>query len=144
LTSSQPGEPPAVPNFAFVLDASAVIAYLNREPGRNIIEPVLAVSVISTINWGEVITWLSSSRNLAGADINEAREVLHRRGLSTTPLTEALAEVAGLLALQTQHAGLSLGDRAALALALELNLTILTADRSWDRVNVGASVRQIR
>lgn len=129
---------------SYVLDASAVIAFLNQEPGREVVEPVLAISVISTINWAEVVSWLSSTRNLTGVDLDETRDVLERQGLSTTPVTQTQAEVAGLLTPQTRHAGWSLGDRMALTLAMELGLPALTSDTRWDLVDVGAQVRQIR
>ena len=134
----------AILGYSYVLDSSAVIAFLNREPGMEVIGPVLDVSVISTINWAEVVTWLSSGRNLSAAGINDARDLLEHRGLTTTPLTEAEAEVAGLLTSLTRQAGFSLADRVALALGMELGLPVLSADRNWARVDVGADVRLIR
>jgi PIN domain nuclease of toxin-antitoxin system len=134
---------PAV-RYSYVLDSSAVIAFLNQEPGSHVVEPLFPVSVISTINWAEVITWLGTARNPSAVDLEAARNILDGRGLSTVEVTEAQAELAGLLNAQTRVAGLSLADRVALALAIEFDLPVLTSDRQWDRVNVGAIVRQIR
>lgn len=128
----------------YVLDASAVIALLNHEAGAEVVAPVLSASMISTINWAEVVSWLSSPNNVRAVDIEDARDVLARHGLTTVPVTEAEAEGAGLLAPQTRSAGLSLADRVALTLAMELGLPVLTADRQWDRVNLPVEVRQIR
>lgn len=133
-----------IPSIAYVLDSSAVIAFLNRQPGREVVEPLLGSSVISIINWAEVITWLISSRNLTSVDIEDARSLLEHLGLTTTPVTDAEAEVAGLLTTQTRQAGLSLADRVALTLGMELGLPVLSADHNWERVDVGADVRLIR
>lgn len=135
---------PSIGSYSYVLDSSAVIAFLSREIGKEVVEPILGTSVISTINWAEVVTWLSSSRNLSAVDIEDARVLLEHLGLNTTQVTEAEAEVAGLLASQTRHAGLSLADRVALTLGMELGLPVLSADRNWNRIDVGADVRQIR
>lgn len=130
--------------YSYVLDASAVIALLNREPGVEVVGPILSSSIISTINWAEVITWIGTQRNLSGVVIDDARDILEGSGLTTVPVTEAQAEAAGLLEFQTRAAGLSLADRVALTLAMEFELPVFTSDRQWDRVNVGAEVRQIR
>ena len=134
----------AIGSYSYVLDSSAVIAFLNGEPGMEVVEPILDVSIISTINWAEVITWLTSSRNLLAVNVDDARALLEHWGLTTTPLTEAEAEVAGLLTVQTRQAGLSLADRVALAVGMEFGLPVLSADRNWAKVDVGAEVRFIR
>jgi PIN domain nuclease of toxin-antitoxin system len=66
-----------------------------------VVEPLFPVSVISTINWAEVITWLGTARNPSAVDLEAARNILDGRGLSTVEVTEAQAELAGLLNAQT-------------------------------------------
>lgn len=92
---------PAV-RYSYVLDSSAVIAFLNQEPGSQVVEPVFPVSVISTINGAEVISWLGTARNPSAEDLDTARNILDRRGLSTVEVTEAQAELAGLLTLRRE------------------------------------------
>jgi PIN domain nuclease of toxin-antitoxin system len=60
------------------------------------------------------------------------------------PFTFAQARVAGELTAKTKSAGLSLGDRACLALALELGAEVYTTDRAWARVDVGCKVNLLR
>lgn len=127
---------------------------LNRESGYDIVLPLLDQSVISTVNWAEVVSLAMTGRLRASASgqsndevlaaVLGAKELLDHLGLSTTDFTLPEAELSGLISPPTRPLGLSLGDRACLSLGLSLNLPILTADRSWDRVDVGASVRQIR
>ena len=69
---------------------------------------------------------------------------LNHIGLDVMPFDTGLAYAAGLLRDATREAGLSLGDRACLALAGRDGLPALTADRSWERLRVGVDVRPIR
>jgi PIN domain nuclease of toxin-antitoxin system len=112
---------PAISGRSYVLDSSAVIALLNGQPGGEVVAALLFTSVISTINWAEVISWLGSYRNLRGVQLEEAREVLDQQGLIPVPVSLAHAENAGLLAPQTRAAGLSIADRVALTLAMEFD-----------------------
>ena len=82
---------------------------------------------MSTVNLAEVVGHFA--RN--GAAEGEIREVLQPLPIELVAFTGELATVAGLLAPLTRPAGLSLGDRACLALARQLNVRVLTADRSW-------------
>lgn len=72
-----------------------------------------------------------------------------RQALGALPMTiadfdEDLAYRAGLLRRATRGAGLSLGDRACLALAQRMGVEALTADRGWTTLNVDARVRAVR
>lgn len=124
-----------------VLDASAVLALLNREPGHETVSALLPAAVIGTVNLTEVISKLCE-RAVPSATAMEAVQCL---GIEVIPFTEALALRAGELRPLTRAFGLSLGDRACLALGQERGATVVTAERHWDeRVELAASVRILR
>jgi ribonuclease VapC len=123
-----------------VLDASALLAFLFREPGHEQVAVVLGSSYISTVNQAEVIGRFVR-------DGFDSKQVLQR--LSATPVnfiafSSEQAAIAARLLPQTRPLGLSLGDRACLALALQRKLPVMTADRTWAQLNVGVSVQMIR
>ena len=110
-----------------VLDASAILALLQTEPGHERVRAVLADAAASTVNLGEVVGYLARH----GAAAEAVRRVLDPLPFERVPFGEELAYGAGLLLPVTRSAGLSLGDRACLALARQLGVKCLTADRSW-------------
>lgn len=123
-----------------VLDASALLAALHDEPGGDLVEQELEHAVISSVNWSEVLY-----KSLAqGVKIEGLREDLEVLGLSIEPFTPEDAEIAAELWSQAGSLGLSLGDRACLALALRLGLPVLTADRAWKKLNLPIEIRAIR
>ena len=123
-----------------VLDASALLALLNKEDGSEIVLDSLPKSVISTVNLAEVVTRLT----LLGMPEREVRQAISILGLETFPFDLEQAYRAGILAADTQLFGLSLGDRACLALALKLQADVLTADRVWKSLVIGVEVKLIR
>ena len=124
-----------------VLDASAVLAYLQREPGfEKVGEELKAGAVISTVNLAEVEAKVISR----GLDVDAATKSLLALGLTPRPFTEHDARQSALIYPTTQPAGLSLGDRACLALGLTAGLDVMTADRSWKDLDIGVVVRFIR
>jgi len=125
-----------------VVDASAVIALIMGEPGAASVEPIIADCAIATVNLTEVVGYFA--RN--GAAEAAIREMLSALGLEEVPFDSELAYSAGLLVPLTRVAGLSLGDRACLALGRRLGLRAITTDRSWLRVAdaVGVGVELIR
>jgi len=118
-----------------VLDASALIALILREPGAEVVETVLTDSAVSAVNLAEVIGFLA--RN--GATEPDIREMIEVIEAEIVPFDAELAYAAGLLAPVTRAAGLSLGDRACLALAIRLGVKALTTDQAWSRI--AAAVR---
>lgn len=123
-----------------VLDASALLAYLQDEPGSGTIEPMLDESAISSVNWAEVV----QKAIAGGIDIDGLREDVEALGLSLLPFTPEEAETAGRLWLQTRSCGLSLGDRACLSLGLRLGVPVLTTDQIWATLNLPVTVRVTR
>ena len=125
-----------------VLDASALLAYLNDEPGADVVEDALRRgSAISAVNLAEVLSKLAE----VGKDPQDVAENLKGRGLLggnlvVSSLSADDAVIIASLHRSTRAHGLSLGDRACLGLALRLRLPALTTDRAWSRLKVGVKV----
>ena len=117
----------------FVLDASALLELLSQEPGAERWAAALNDAAISAINLSEVVAKLAES----GMREVEIRGALEPLGIDVVTFDAALAYRAGLLRAQTKRLGFSLGDRACLALGLQMKLPVLTADRSWMKLQVG-------
>lgn len=123
-----------------VADASAILAMLDREPGHQRVEAALAETVMSTVNLAEIVTSLIN-KGIPAADARRTTESLE---IETVPLDRELALAAGALREVTRSHGLSLGDRACLALGRHLALPVLTADRTWADLDVGIEIQLIR
>jgi len=124
-----------------VLDASAVLALLNNEPGSGILTPALLSNAIcSTVNLAEVQSKLVSE----GGAPDEAWEDALSPIREAAPFTSDHARIAGSLVSQTRALGLSLGDRACLALGLVLKAPVYTADKSWKNLHIGVKIHLIR
>ena len=123
------------------VDASAVLALLNGEPGGAVARDALAAgAVISAVNFSEVVARLADA-GLSEAEIRLALDPLVR---DVVPFDTTLAYRAGLLRTATKAVGLSFGDRACLALGQQLGVPVLTADRQWQRLSIGVTIRLIR
>jgi len=129
--------------MAIVLDASAVLALVKRELGQDVVQAALvSEAVICTVNLSEVITRLLRD----GVPEMSVRQVIDRLPIAVVDFGSDLALSAGLMSVITRPFGLSLGDRACLALAHRENASALTADRAWVQVGplVGVNVKAIR
>jgi ribonuclease VapC len=109
------------------LDSSALIALLNAEPGGDLVRSVLAEAAVSTVNLAEVTTKLVDWR----IDLEDLSAVVREGKVEIVPFTETQARLCGELRRATKSRGLSLGDRACLALAQQRGLTAVTADAAW-------------
>ena len=123
-----------------VFDASALLALLLGELGSDTLVPVLNHAVIGAVNLAEVQTKLID----LGPQFTALRASASDLLLRTEPFTAEQALVAANLRIATRGAGLSLGDRACLALALSLNAEVYTSDQAWRRVKVGCTINFIR
>lgn len=123
-----------------VLDASAVLAFLQSEPGSDQVEATLPEAVISSVNWAEVV----QKSIAAGVDTAGLREDLEALGLTILPFTAEEAEIAARLWQQTRQVGLSLGDRACLSVGIRLETVVLTADQIWTTLDLPITVHSIR
>lgn len=124
--------------MAIVLDASALLAMVLNEPGGEAVEATIRESVISAVNWSEVIQ--KAYRH--GTDIADLREEFLALGLTIVWFDVDAAEQTAQL--WKAGDGLSLADRACLALGIKLGAPVWTADRYWTAVETGAEVRVIR
>lgn len=113
--------------MSVVLDASALLALLLSEPGQERVEQVLADSMMSSLNWGEVIQALLRK----GFSTEGVRDQLEGLGLVIQPLSVEQAEGAAALWEDGKDYGLSIGDRACIFLGMTQGEAILTADRIW-------------
>jgi PIN domain nuclease of toxin-antitoxin system len=125
-----------------VLDASAVLAYLQAEQGSEKVEVVLLAGrgIISTVNYAEVVGKLLET----GMPESSVQRVIESLELQIESLNEKQAWKTGLLRLSTREFGLSLGDRACLALALIKKLPIITTDKQWDKLKADIEIIQLR
>lgn len=129
-----------------VLDASALLAYLGDEPGADIVADAIAAgATISAVNLAEALSTLATR----GKDPAEVVSELTARGLldgaiTVEPFTTADATEVARLRPLTRSAGLSLADRACLAVARRLTAAVLTADQAWSGLGLDLDVRAIR
>lgn len=129
-----------------VLDASALLAYLRDEPGSAVVENALTRGAhISAVNWAETLSKLAEGGQAPKSTAQDFEDKgILGLALIIHPLDEKLALRIAELRPLTRHAGLSLGDRACLALGEELRLRVLTAERVWNDLSLGIKIEQIR
>lgn len=125
-----------------------MLADLQDQPGSEMVHGVLAESVMSSVNWAEVI----QKSMAAGVEVEGMLDDLQALGLRVEPFTPEDGELTGRLWEQTKQAGLSLGDslrdgiaeRACLSLGLRLGVAVLTSDRAWLNLDLGLGIRAVR
>ncbi len=127
-------------SLAFVLDASALLAMLQGERGGERVEAVLEHVVISAVNWSEVVQKAAAR----GVPVDGLREDLRALGMAVLPFDPVDGEAAAALWPTTRSRGLSLGDRACLALAKRLGIPALTADRVWADLDLPVEIELLR
>jgi ribonuclease VapC len=123
-----------------VADASAIIALLAGERIDRFDPERLTGAAVSAVNFSEVLARLHEM----GLPESEADIAVTRLNLNIVAFDAAQAHSAAQLKPITRPAGLSLGDRACLALALTLDHPVVTADRAWANVDIGIEVVLIR
>jgi PIN domain nuclease of toxin-antitoxin system len=125
------------------LDASALLAFLFREPGHDLVARALPRCCMSTVNLAEVLGRFERD----GHGAAPVHRGLRAGGIELVPFGEQDAALAAALVPLTRHLGLSLGDRACLALARSRGIAVVTADRVWreiDAEELGVPVEVIR
>ena len=126
--------------MSVVLDSSALLAYLQQEPCGQGVRRVLDQAVMSTVNWAEVVGKARSAQ----VDTAGLLPELEALGLSVLPFSAEQAEIAGSLVEVAKPLGLSLGDRACLAVAMDRQEKVYTADRTWTALAADVQVETIR
>jgi len=124
----------------YLLDASALLAAIHNEIGGDYVQQRIEESAVSSINWSEVLQKL----NRKGANTQEIAVALKALGLEIIPFTEDDASIAADLWPDTKALGLSLADRACLAVGRRLKLTVLTADQAWQALDKEQNIELIR
>ncbi len=123
-----------------VVDSSVLLAYIRQEPVSDTFLFTDIEAVVSTVNLAEIVTKLITQ----GASVEEAWLDAAESADEIVPFSEEQAKVAGALIERTRQHGLSLGDRACLALGKVLELPVYTADRAWAEIDAGIEVHVIR
>lgn len=125
-----------------VLDASAVLALLYREPGHEQVADQLTGAVVSTVNWSEIVQKLAQRGHPAPV---AAANAVRSLGVHVLPFTADDAVQAAQLWLRTRGAGLSIGDRACLAVAAGVPEGVaVTADQAWSTLDLDVTVKLVR
>lgn len=97
-------------------------------------------SCIGAVNWSEV----AQKTRQKGLNVEVARDLLTDVGLDIVPFSVSQAEMAAQLWETTRRYGLSLADRACLALAMERKAPLLTADKVWAELGLDVEIRLLR
>jgi len=123
-----------------VLDASAVIAILRSEPGADTVRASLAGAVISAVNYSEVL-----KKSIERGAVRAVADGYFRTlSVVVIPFDEALAGLSADLYPQTKEYGLSMADRACLALGIQRNCKVLTSERRMALPSLPIKVKLIR
>lgn len=127
---------------AFLFDASAILAFLNKESGQEIVGSLLEQGhcLITSVNLAEVLHYLRGN-NFAE---EEARQIISSLPLEIEPCTSADAWIASSFYPQSKELGLSLGDRICLATGKRLKLEVITADKRWKKIKGPPALKLIR
>jgi ribonuclease VapC len=123
-----------------VLDASALIAFLRREPGADKVAEVLANSCISAVNLAETLGKMVEH----GKPLEATSYQVERLRIEVIPFDEEQARIAASLWKQTRSVGMSLGDRACISLALKTSLPAFTTEEAWAKASLGINLVKIR
>ncbi len=123
-----------------VLDASALLALLHREPGYDVVLRYLPGALMSAVNLAEVLTKLEDE----GMPTQEALAACNMLPITVCAFGQAEATGTAALRHETRRAGLSLGDRACLQLARSEHAQAITADRSWSNLDLDIDVVVVR
>lgn len=123
-----------------VLDASAFLALAQGERGGDRVGKYVGGSVMSSVNYAEVLTKLDDG----GLPNAVAESLVGSLRIAIVPFTEEHAVRAARLRAATVGRGLSLGDRACLALAGAIGSAAVTADRAWGDLEVGVEIVVVR
>lgn len=122
------------------MDSSAALAILLNEKGTDVALGFAPDAQFSSVNAAEIIAKLIDK----GRSMEEAADDLASLGMPVAAFDEMMGIAAGQLRELTRHRGLSLGDRACLALAIRENAIAVTADRGWGDLDIGCKIELIR
>ena len=124
----------------FVFDSSAILADFLEEKGSDVVQAIDGSRHVSAVNFAEVHSKLFDM-GVAGDKISG---LWNLSPYVVRDFVRDHALISGEIRPLTRHLGLSLGDRACLALAIREKATVLTADRSWAGLDLGIEIKVIR
>jgi len=128
-------------NNRVILDASALLALIQEETGAEIIKPLLKFSVMSAVNVTETLSVLQRTNISPEEGLTLITDIV----TTIVPFDLEQAEQVAKLHPLVQLQGLSLADRACIALGIKLQIPIYTADRIWDELKLdNIDIRLIR
>jgi PIN domain nuclease of toxin-antitoxin system len=123
-----------------ILDASALLAAMLDEPGAAAIRAILPTARIGAVNLSEVIAKLQER----GVPDDVIDQSLADLDIDVVPFDRDQADRTGKLRTATRAAGLSLGDRACLALAITEDAIAVTMDRNWAKLDLPVVIELAR
>lgn len=123
-----------------VLDSSIILAILKNETIDDIAYSIVDGGVMSAVNVAEVYTKLSELKLVSVPQVDAMLATLDR----IEPFTARQAKICGLLRERTTHLGMSLGDRACIALAIDIGGEVFTTDGQWVKLEFGCKVQNLR
>jgi PIN domain nuclease of toxin-antitoxin system len=126
--------------FKYVIDSSALLAVIFNEPGAERIEPLYEYSFISAVNYTESLTKLVQK----GYDFENAKKHLSTVVSNIVDFKFEIAPTAAWLDATTSKFGLSLGDRACLATAMNSNCEVLTTEKIWSKLTLPVKIHYMR
>jgi ribonuclease VapC len=125
-----------------VFDSSAIFAAILGEPGGDDVFDRIEDAIVSTVNVAEVYTYAA----INGFPTEAIDAFFADTGIAIEPFSQDQAVTAGVFAAKTRKAGLSIGDRACLALGAAHDAEVLTADHPWEAVanDLGVAITLLR
>lgn len=119
--------------YKAIIDASALLAFLKDESfALYDLESILPKSLISSVNACEVATVMLR----LGIPYETIESLIDETVGQIIPFNKEHYLLAANLYNNTKQYGLSLGDRACLALAQQTNLPVYTADQIWSKLQL--------
>lgn len=140
LRGAHPAPNEGGPARDHVFDATALLCVLFAEEGADQVQHLLPRSLVSTVNYHEVLAKLAE----LGVALAEARAMVDELGVGIVAVDRKQAEVRGALRNDAGGKELSLGERSCLALAKTLGVVAVTTDRDWSRFDHGVTIKLIR
>lgn len=117
-----------------VFDSSALIALFAKECGYEFIKKHMKDAIISSVNIAEVYRYCIEIQKLTE---DESKNLIKLSDIKIIYFNNEQALITANLISKTKQYGLSLGDRACIALAISRKSSVITCDRIWQKVDIG-------
>lgn len=124
-----------------IFDTSAILALINLEKGHDTVRPVLDRAIMSTVNVAEVAKFLIEKESYTRENVSS---LIESTLYDIIPFTTSQAITSAEIIKETRPYGLSLGDRACIALSMETGYPIYTADRIWEKLSMNLDIVFVR